>query len=289
MSRLNQTILQPDSAYIQGLQSPVVDLTFGGQMGFSPEYAEWVSNAAYIRRPVIPLLIEGPRAMNLLPNGQKCLQILRSLIELHPMSIDGLNRTLTVDTQATAFGGSGLMQDDPTNVKETPSTPNFHYVEKYGRAISRFFAWYITTFIMNPYTKFADIATYVQGDQITDLLPDQYACTMMFIEPDPTMRKVVQAWLITNMFPKMSGDVQAGMDKTQDMNPTNIEIQWTGIHQYGAGVDLFAQQILNNLSIVGANPNTQAAFVQDLDARVRATTKSFASGISDIANNQVVV
>lgn len=289
MSRLQNAILQAGTAHGLGAQAPMVDLTFGGQMGFSPEYAEWVSNASYIRKNLIPILIEVPRAFDFLPNKEIWVRTLRSLIELHPQTIDGLNATLTAEYSNTPFGGSGQEQHDLTNVKETPSTPTFHYTEKYGRAIARFWRQYLLYLGMDHNSKFPNIATLSTAAGMTDMLPDMTTFTTLFIEPDPLMKKVVQSWLVTNMSPRSSGDIQASMDKTQDGQTTQVEIQFTGIHQYNAGVDQFAQRILDGMSIVGANPNLRQAFVQNISADVAAAQKGYASGIRDLAARTVAV
>lgn len=287
MSRVTNAILQPGSAHAIGVQAPMLDLTYGGQMGFSPEYAEWVSNQAYVRKNVIPILIEAPKIFQAMPNSDVLVRTLRSLIELHFLSVDGLNAGLTADFAENAFGGSGLMQHDLTNIKETPSTPNFHYIEKYGRGISRFIRMWMTYAGMDPYTKFAAINSLSTAAGITDLLADQTTATVLFIEPDPLGKKVVQSWLVANMFPKGNGDVTGSHDKTQDNQTQTVEIQFTGLHQYGAGVDVFAQRILDSISYSGANMSLRQAFIQDIAADVRAAPKSFAAGVQSLATNSL--
>lgn len=289
MGRIQNAILQAGSAHTQGVNTPVVDLTFGGQMGFSPEYAEWVSNQAYIRRNLIPILIEAPKAYQYLPNPEVWVRTLRSLIELHPMSIEGLNATLEASYTTTPFGGSGQEQHDLSNVKESPSAPVFNYIEKYGRAISRFWRAHLTYLGMDPNSKVANIATLASARGLTDLLPDQTTFTVLFIEPDPLMKKVTQSWLVTNMSPRGTGDIIGSMDKTQDGQTTNLSIQMTGLHQYNAGVDAFAQRVLDGLSIIGANPNLRQAFVQDIAADVKAAQKGYAAGVQSLATNQIRV
>lgn len=289
MGRLQNAILQAGSAHSLGVNTPVIDLTFGGQMGFSPEYAEWVSNQAYIRRNLIPILIEAPKAYQYLPNPEVWVRTLRSLIELHPMSIEGLNATLEASYTDTPFGGGGQVQHDLSNVKEQPSAPVFNYIEKYGRAISRFWRAHLTYLGMDPNTKVPNIATLASARAMTDMLPDMTTFTVLFIEPDPLMKKVTQSWLVTNMNVRGTGDIIGSMDKTQDGQTTNLSIQMTGLHQYNAGVDAFAQRVLDGLSIVGANPNLRQAFVQDIAADVKAAQKGYAAGIQGLANNQVRV
>lgn len=287
--RVTNAIQQAGTAQLKGVQAPVLDLTYGGQMGFSPIYGEWVSNQAYIRKNVIPILVEAPKAFQLMPNGDKLVSILRSLIETHFLTVDGLNAGVTADFAQNQFGGSGLIQHDITNVKEEASVPVFHYIEKYGRPIQRFLRMWITWLGMDPYTKFPLINTLSSAQQMTDFLADWTTATVLFIEPDPLMRKVEQAWLITNMFPQGNGQVVGSHDKNQDGQSTTIDVTFTGIHQYNAGVDAFAQRVLDNISTIGANPYLMQSFVNDLTADVKAAPKSFAAGVQSTINNQVAV
>lgn len=289
MTRVSNAILQAGTANALGVSAPMLDLTYGGQNGLSPIYGEWVSNQAYVRKNLIPILVEAPKLFQFMPNGDKLTAILRSLIETHFLSVDGLHAGVEADFTQNAFGGSGLMQHDITNVKETPSEPVFHYIEKYGRPISRFLRMWITYLGMDPYTKFPLINTLSTANGITDMLADQTTMTVLFIEPDPLMRKVEQAWLVTNMFPKGNGDVTGSHDKQQDNQTQTIDVTFTGIHQYNAGVDAFAQRVLDGISTIGANPYLQQAFLQDLTADVKAAPKSFAAGVQSTINNQVAV
>ena len=138
MSRLTDAILQNTTGYAQGHNAPMVDLKYGGQMGFAPELAEWVSNAAYVRRNLICILLEAPKGFQYLPNPDYWISTLRALVELHPLSIDGLNAGLEVELAQNPVGGAGQQQEDVTDVKETQSSPTFRWAEKYNMPIALF-------------------------------------------------------------------------------------------------------------------------------------------------------
>lgn len=278
MSRLANALLQTGTAYGVGHQAPMVDLQFGGQMGYAQDLSEWVSNAAYVRRNLICLLVEAPKGFNYLPNSPQWIATLRSLVELHPLSIDGLNAGLEVEIASNPFGGGGQMQEDFTDVKETQSRPVFRWAEKYGMPIAHFFRGWITNLLMDPNTKFAAVAT-LGGLKPTDMLPDQYAATMIFIEPDPTHTKVVKSWLVTNMFPQGTGEITGRRDITQANETPTYDINFTGIAQFGLGVDAFAQKLLDGISLTGANPHTRPAFVDNITADILATKKGYADGV----------
>ena len=278
MSRLTNAILANTTSYAHGHNAPMVDLQNGGQMGFSPDLASWVSNQAYVRRNLICLLVEAPKGFNLLPDPASWIATLRSLVELHPLSIDGLNAGLEVEFASNPVGGGGQMHEDFTDVKETQSSPVFRWGEKYGMPVASFFRGWITNLVMDPNSKVANVATL--ATKPTDLLSDQTAATMIFIEPDPTFTKVVKSWLVTNMMPKGTGEIVGRRDLTQAADATTYDITFTGIAQFGVGVDAFAQTLLSAISLTGANPQNRPAFVNAITADILATKSSYANNVT---------
>lgn len=278
MSRVTAAILQPGTAFSTGHNTPMVDLQYGGQMGFAPDLSEWVSNQAYVRRNVFCLLIEAPKGFQMLQNPPAWIATLRALVELHPISIEGLNAGLKVDVVSAPVGGGGQIQEDFVNVTEEPSKVVFKWGEKYGMPVQAFLRGWITNLMMDPNTKFANVST-IAGQRPTDMLADQYAATMLFIEPDPTHTKVVKSWLITNMWPEGTGEITGRRDLTAAAEPVNLDISFTGIAQYSLGVDAFAQRMLDGINITGANPYNRAAFVQAISQEVLVAAKGYQNNV----------
>ena len=287
MNRLTDTLLTTGNAYTQGHNAPMANLAVGGQNGFAPDFTEIVPNQPHARCNLFCLLVEAPKAFSLLPNPDAWIATLRSLVELHPLAIEGLNATLEVEFGNSPVGGSGQIHEVPIDVKETPSKPVFRWSEKYGSPITTFFREWITNLFMDPNSKVANVATL--SNKPTDLLTDQIAATMIFIEPDPTHTKVVRSWLVTNMMPQSSGEIVGRRDLTQALDVPTVEITFTGVAQYGAGPDAFAQKLLDSISLTGANPQLRPAFVQEISSDVAATSKSFANQIAAMASNAVSV
>ena len=284
MSRLADAILQNNQAYAAGRQNPMLDLTKGGQMGFAPDYTQWVSNQSYIRRNLFCLLVEAPRGFTYLQNGDKYTGVLKSLVELHALSIDGLNAGLEVETSETPVGGSGQMQQHFTNVTEARSNPVFRFDEKYGMPVASFFRSWITHLMMDPHSKVANIGT-LSGNKPTDMLADMYSATMIFIEPDPTHTKVVKSWLCTNMFPTGTGEIVGRRDLTAAGEQTTYDITFTALTQFGLGVDQFAQRLLDGINITGANPYLRPAFINEISADVRAAAVGYENQVEQLGSN----
>lgn len=287
MSRLTSALINSKKTtpgdLTAGRNAPMLDLTYGGMMGFTPELAEWVSNQAYVRKNVFCILIEAPTGFQRLANPDVWVQTLRSLVELHPLSIDGLNAGLEVEFASNPVGGSGQVQEDFIDVKETLSNVTFRWNEKYGMPVGNFFRGWITNLMMDPNSKVANMFTISPGKGPTDQLSDVTSATMLFVEPDPTYTKVVKSWLITNMMPKSSGEITGKRDLTQAAETVSVDIQFTGITQFGNGVDLFAQTILDTISITGANPLNRPAFVtsyttQNADATTNTAVATAKAG-----------
>lgn len=278
MARQSDIILA-GKAYSIGRTAPMVDLKSGGQHGFMPDYASYISNAAYVRRNLICRLIEAPKGFDLLPDPAKWRETLKVLVELHPRTIEGLNAQLNVDVTSNPFGGAGEEQEDPTDVKQARSTPSFGYVEKYGRPINAFFDAWIRELIMDPATKVPNVVTRGQA-KLIDLLPDFRGMTCMFIEPDPTHTKVDKAWLCTNMFPKTAGQVEGRRDLTTAGNQLEYTIEFTSIAQTGNGVNRYAQSLLDEMNLSGANPQNRKSFLEAISADVKAGANGYAEQIA---------
>lgn len=260
MARIKEAIIGSDRGWAQGRLAPMLDLRYGGQNGFGPEYFQWINNQAQVDRNIICLLVEAPLGFNYLPNPGYWVGTLRHLVEVSSLSVEGLKGDIEVTTEDTSnVGGSGEMHEDFTNVTLSRSTPSFVWHEKYGMSVYRFFRGWIYNLLMDPHSKVANIATLanVPGD----MLADMYSCTVAFIEPDPTHRFVVKSWLTTNMFPKGISGYQGRKDKTQAGNVPRYTIEFTGITQQGEGVDQYCTMLLRNIDVRNANPSWRQAFV----------------------------
>lgn len=284
-TRVTEALLD-GKAQSEGATNPMLDLRFGGQMGYSNVLGEWVSNAAYVQRNIFPILIAAPKFFQNSTHSASLVAQLRALVELHPRSIEGLQSGLSVETASTPVGGAGEEQDEVTNVVRARSTPTFSYFEKYGRPIQSFLSWWIQYGLMDPDTKQANVGTLASGYP-DDMLPDQYAMTMLFIEPDPTHRKVVKSWLCTNMFPKGTGDILGRRDVTASLTLQELSIEFSAITQVGLGVDRFAQQVMDTVNITNANPYLREAFINEVSQEVLAANVGYEPGISNLAATAV--
>lgn len=272
-----------------GMQNPSLDPTFGGQLGYGPDYRYWVNNANQKQQNLIPILMEAPRAFQYLNNPEKRVEVLRAMVELHPRSIEGLDASMNVQVDGTPVSGDGQQQQEFVNVTREVSQPTFTWDEKYGRPFGLTLEDWVSQTMADPATKVANVVT-IDGDRPTDMLPDKYTMTMLFIEPDPTMRFVIKAFLCTNMFPQGKiADYSARRDITQPMNLVQYSQQFTALTQVGAGVNQLAQRVLEGININNANPNLRAAFLQEIAKDVLAARNGYGPQVADFAQNNVTL
>lgn len=273
MSRITDALLK-NRAHSTMSTQPMLDLTYGGQNGWQPVLTEWVNNQAYVRRQLVAVLLEAPRFFQYMPEPTKWVQTLKSLVELHPLRIEGLNAGLEVETAEHAVGGAGEMQKEFVNVTRARSDVTIAYSsDKYGNPIQTFLENWITYALMDPNTKTALVGTL--ADYPGDMLADMYSMSVLFFEPDPTHRKVVRSWVTTNLFPTSTGEIIGKRDLTAGSELTELSINFGGISQYGLGTNLMAQQILDAININDANPWATPSFIQGRDSDATAAAKGY--------------
>lgn len=286
MSRiLEQTFIEKGSSYGSGTQANVLDLRYGAQNGWSPDWRTYTNSTPHVSSPLICVLLEPPLAFNYFKEPDKWIGALKALVETKARRIEGLSNRLEVTTDAIPFGGGGQEFEVPTDVKESKPNISFTWTDVYGMPIFRFFKAWINYFIMNPHTKYATGLT--ENFNLTDLLPDQYSCTMAFIEPDRAHKNVIQSWIVTNMFPKSTGDNNAKRDKESPQEVKELNIEFAGLSQQGEGVNEFSQILLDSFKLGGANPDKQRSMVNEVSARVKALKFGYGNSVDNVAKQQV--
>ena len=286
MARVKEVIMG-QQAFATGHAAPMLDISKGGQFGWAPNLTEWISNQAYMRNNLICILLEAPAFFQIMPEPQRWVDALKALVEQHPRSIEGFNGGLTVEIDEHPVGGAGEMQQEFTDVKRARSEPSFTYVEKYGMPIQTLLYNWITYGLMDPDTKFALVGT-LNANVPEDMLADWYSMSCLFMEPDPTHRKVVKSWVTTNMWPKATGEIIGKRDMTSARELTNLTIEFTGLSQFSLGTNVFAQSILDKINITNANPNLRRSFIETLHADVTNNAAvGYASTVTAVSANTV--
>lgn len=267
--------------------APMVDIAVTGQHGHSDNLETYISNTLYVSKPLIAFLIDAPRGFQLLENGDKLTAALKAFIETHSETIEGLNASITIDVADAPVGGSEEIQQDVTNITRARSAPVHTVTERYGEAYTNFFihGW-VYPLMGDPETKFPGIA--YSDIEVSDLLADMTSATVLYVEPDATGKKVQKAFLVTNMKPNNEFEIVASRDKRSGGQTRQLSVEFTAIQQVGYGVNKFAQKMLSELQMSGANPHYRKAFIDGISADVEAIeTGGYGAHVSQVSNENV--
>lgn len=266
--------------------SPIVDPRMGAQMGFMPNFRELPSNTPYGRKPMIPILVQHPLFMDYIEGGQLVKDTLKVLVEEHPLSIEGINLTMTPEFIETAVGGAGQMQKIVSNMMLTPSSPSFSYQEKYGKVLTRFYTFWKKVAMMDPETKFPQIL-HMATEMPEEILENFMSMTMLFIEPDPTHRYVVEAALVSNMMPASGIPRELARNLPEGDTALQFSMEFTGVTESTDAVFDFAQEVLNSITLTGVSPNNRPAAFDSIHADLLASGRGYKETIDEMARNAV--
>lgn len=286
--REREALLAEQRGITTGAQNRMVNIADGGMQGYAPDYTMVNSNANYVRPPLIAILIQAPRGFKDLPDPDAWIAALKAMIERHATRIEGLRSTLNVEWQETPIGGAGEMQQDVSNITRERSEPSFTWPEKYGKPFKTLLSGWILYLLGDPNNKIPMVVTRGLTDRV-DVLPSYRGATVLFIEPDPTHTRVVEAWLSTNMMPNTSGPIEGSRDLTGGMELNEIQVTFSAVTQYGVGVNEYAQKVLDSLNLNNANPLHAPAFVDDIDADVKRAENGYVEQIDEASNSYVKV
>lgn len=284
MSRLSNAIMT--DAFARQVSRPMSNLELGGQGGWAPNLTEWVNNQAYVSRPLICIMLEAPKMFSVMPDSYKWIASLKALFELHAKSIEGMNASLKPEFDTHDVGGAGEKQHEVVDMKREASVPKFTFVEKYGRPIQTLLNYWMRYGMMDAEAKYALLGT-LGNPNIKDLLADWYTATCLFIVPDPLHKTVDKAWITTNMMPQGEGDVTAKRDLSTGQEILTLDIEFTGLSQYGLGVNKFAQTILDQISTTNADPSMRASFIDRVSADVLAAANGYRNDLQKVGTQAV--
>lgn len=283
----SNVVMTANDSFTQRTHGPVTNMAIPGQEGYIPNYEYWHAAAEYVRPPVIPFLMEAPDAFQILDNPERLVATLKALMEVHARTIQGLDQSLEVEFSTTPFGGAGEQMETVAKVKRAQSQPQYDWVERIGKPITKFWNYYILNILGNPDSNVP--AAVSRGQQKPyGMYPDFTAFTMMFVQADRTQRWVDHAWLCSNMMPKSGAKIEGSRDITETPQGVTVSIAFTCLQQVGAGVDALAQTMLNQANQTGLDPNNRRAWLRSIEADVKSRTDSGYSNDMNTAKGQQV-
>lgn len=280
----NAQLLGTDTAHIR---TPMIDLAIGGQNGVMRTPQEWASSANYVKQKLRAVLLTAPEGLQYLPDAAHQYAALKSLIELMPQSIDGLTSNVEWSYDGHQVGHAGEKMESVTQATRAVCTPTFTWAEKYGLAVARFWTEYGRMLIMDPDLTHPGIIAepnYLAAGSPA-WLPNMYAMTVLFFEPDVTFTKPTSAWLCTNMQPRTGGDITGKMEVNSANELSTPSIEFTSLALIGNPVLDLASQYLKSLKMTDMRPLDLVPYTDVIDPEVRAAAEGLASQITNAVIN----
>lgn len=245
--------------------APLLNLAYGGTNRFIASlgtkingmtFAEWNSNAPYIKMNVIPVLLDYPKFFDFMPNSDQWIMILKSLMEKLPLTIDGLNSTINVEFDESPATRHEVLEEATNSTRERSSI-TYNFKERANRSIQNFLDIWIRYGIMDPDTSTALVSQFIDSpDQYNGIyLPNFKSCTMMFIEPDLMRKQVVNAWFCTNMQPKTTGEITGKADIRSAAEAPELSIGFTSITLNNQATKELAQSLLDKMQVFKLLPD----------------------------------
>jgi len=261
--------------------TPQLDMSNGGQQGLMVNPLFWATSSNYIRQKVMAVLISAPGLMQYMPNASYQMQALKQLIEVMPQKIDGLKQSLEWEYDGVPIGHSGLKLESPLKASREQSTPTFSWAEKYGQAITKYWTEFGRQLILDPDLQVPGIVAepaYISAGSPA-ILASQQSFTVLYFEPDLTMTKITNAWLISNHMPKTAGPIEGSREMGAGSELTTVDIEFTGVQQVGQQIDQMAKNYLNTLQLNGLRPLDLAGMANGIASNV-ASLQGLASEIT---------
>lgn len=276
----------PRSGYGANASENMMNLAQAGTFVTAPDLANLAANTPYVSRNLIAILLEAPRFFRYASNQNQLIASLKALIEKHCRTIDGLNRTVTAEFADAPVGGSGEVISAVSNVTRATSRPSLGAWELQGRTIQHFLEWWILYGLGDPNTK----VPLIVSDGL--VRPEHYnqtfaGCTVLFIEPDPTMQDVVSAYLCTNMQPTTTGDWSNRKDVAQIGQNLDLTIEFTALTDSSTGVKLYAREVLQSMDLSGLNPNDIQMWEEKISADVLGQRNGLVDQLAEGASKRI--
>lgn len=270
MARPSDITLQSTGIFQYDRQA-FVNPKLAGTSGVIYDRTAWMANGSHRRRNLQLAVLTTPSGFDLIDGGDVMRAGIKQLFETRLQSLEGLQDVLTVADAENPFGRGGEMLGEPTDVTRERSNVTTGFIDLMGRPYQRIIYNWVRLLIRDPNLGYAGIVAQLDNaSKPSDWLPDRYTMSLLAYETDPLMQYVVQAWVLTNMYPKVTPEVLGSFSITEGDQITPYSLQWQHITDVGQGAYDLAQQHLESLTLVGADPMRTPSFVDEIDADVAA-------------------
>lgn len=262
--------LSQNSTLANAGHTGVVDPRKGGQQGLKRDSDFWYHNSLYVRQPLIAVMMAVPRAFRYLPDGDALSGMLKSLVELHAISITGLNQTYTNEFDEKVIGASGQVMQTHTRTGRERSAPVFSWAELDGKPVTRLLKYWNDYLLSDPESgvpALAGVDAYI-ADGSPHLTPEDKAMSVLFIEPTHNRLDVNYVELCSNMMPTTVPD-EMSFTKGEAGEQPQLDIEFTCISMAAnAGLNRLAKAYLDSLNKSAYLPDSIANTLDAIDPLV---------------------
>lgn len=282
------TVLLDANSSLNPNRAPIMDLSKGGQNGAMMMPHEIAYSAGYAKQRVIPVVMALPDAIRYLPDAAYVRKTLKSLLEVHAMRIDGLNQTEELEFDEKAIGNAGEMFETAVRNARQRSNVSYTWGERKNQSIGHFFRYLNRMLILDADLGVPGITaldSYIQAGS-PSLMPSDQSATMMFVEPDETMRNVVHVWMQTNFMPKGHGEIVGRRETHYTSEVPEIQIDFTGTGMPpGETLNRLGKAYLESLQLNNLRPTESKPFVNGISADVQAAATGFKDKMESVINS----
>lgn len=235
----------------------IANIAVGGQHGVGNHLAALSAATPLTLPAVIPIVTSVPKMFQSI---EGLPTLIKDVFERHAHAINGIDPEVTLDVNASPIGKDGQELETPTSSKITQPSPSFTWPEVTGNPIFRLMELWIQM-IRDPSTQRS-----MAADETSALTVDRYAMTMLFIQPDATMlaENIIDAFFITNMFPKGTGSLGIEKDRGESRSPER-SINFSGVMQRNARTRQVGINIMKGLNIAATDWNYAAPIQSSIE------------------------
>lgn len=286
MTRYNNLFEGASAPHAQHQPAAMIDISVGGQFGLGPDFTTWLSATPYVQQNLIVVSLSAPGYFSKLAGGDKLIAAWKNLIEVHCQQWEGFRAGIRHEYAESNFGATSERLQVATQSTQDRTEPRSTVRDKEGRPIQNLLEFHLRM-VMNPLTQTPGLA-YLPGIQEIDLLPDRITGSLLAFELDKLQRNVNKAWLVVNVGPKGTGDIDGKRDLTGQLESNDLQLEWTGLAQSNTpGVKMLAQAFWDQVSLAYADPYLSPAMEAGIDADMAAAPGGFIGGIDKAAATAV--
>jgi len=255
-----------------------------GQQGALRNPESYASSARYTKQRMVAVLISAPPLMKYLPDYDRRVATLRSLMEDRATNITGVDTSVEWTYEDTVEGHSGRQRKTVTDAKITVSEPEYEWPELHNRSISNYWKQHGEWLVMDPelgHPRVVTLENYQNDANALEITEATQGFTMMFYEPTRELNGVVDAVLMTGMMPLTAGERPMVRAVSESLEMPLTSIAFAGTDDPSEAALRMAQEHLANINKLGLNPNTLPTYADKVSADVaRAQT-----GFTRLPNN----